>query len=173
MRALIILSMVLAGGCAGEGEEPIDLVADLEIGSASAAGLGFLPVLDGDDVELIPGSQGGFHVWTGLRVKGAKGELYLDREARLASDGTLVLRAQEQYLEVPDAAMEGWWERDEAAASFMCPAPVGITIYDSALDFTARLYDGDGELLAEDSVTLTPVCPTGEQESICQTICDG
>ena len=172
MRLLLALVPLLAGACVGE-EEPPALDGELEIGSASSDGVGFEPIADGETAILVPGAQGGFHVWTGVRVRGAMGELYLDREARRVSDGLLVSRTLDQYLEVPEAAMEDWWVRESAPATFMCPAPLGVTIFDTELEFTARLYDADGALIAEDQMVLTPVCPTGEQEATCFQLCDG
>jgi hypothetical protein len=55
----------------------------------------------------------------------------------------------------------------------MCPAPVGIQIFDTELVLTGRLTDAAGELLAEDSVVVIPTCPAGEQEAFCYQICDG
>lgn len=174
MRLALATLLVLASGCAAEEEDPpIELEGELEIGSAAFSGAGFMPIEDGAEVELVPGAQGGFHVWTGLRVTGAMGELYLDREARRVSDGTLVMLSNDQYFEVPAEAMDGWWERAEAAPSFMCPAPIGITIYGTELEFTARLLTPDGELIAEDQIVVTPTCPTGDQEATCLSLCDG
>ncbi len=174
MRFAVALALIaVVGACTGDGDPPLDLDADIEIGGADQSGAGFVALLDGDLVELATGGQGGFHVWTALRIKGAMGELYLDREARRVSDGTLVLRADDQFIAVPELAMESWWQREEAMPSFMCPAPVGVTIFEEELEFTARLLTKDGQLLAQDSIVLQPVCPSGDQQATCRRICDG
>ncbi len=173
------IGLTLAALCAcggGENEPPPPdppLDGALMLGSAAATGSGFVDITDGDEVELVPGAQGGFHIWTTLRVKGTSGELFLAREARQVSDGTLVLLALDQYIDVPSDAMTDWWERDEATPSFMCPAPIGVRIFDTELALTAQLKTADGTIVAEDHVVVTPVCPTGDSEAFCLRVCDG
>jgi hypothetical protein len=148
-------------------------VGELLVGGAENDGTGFVELADGADAELVPGAQGGFHVWINVRVLGVAGPLYLEREARRASDGALVLAGSRQALEVSEDAMEDWWENPAAAPSFMCPAPVGITVFDTPLQFSVTLSDPDGNVVAEDEITLVPRCPTGEQAAFCLNVCDG
>ena len=173
--ALAIAIAFLAGAaCAGEDDDPpIEPEGELALGGAALDGSGFVELGDGEPIELVPGSQGGFHIWTGIRVRGVEGELFLDREVRRLEDDTLVLSAPGQYLEVSAPDADQWWERATAAPSFMCPAPVGIQIFDTELVLTGRLTDAAGELLAEDSVVVIPTCPAGEQEAFCYQVCDG
>lgn len=67
-RALHIVvafaSLVLAAGC---GEASGGGVASLEVGTGEWQ---FVPLLDGDEVTLAAGSQGGFHIWTSVRGAG-------------------------------------------------------------------------------------------------------
>lgn len=172
LSAIIAAALALGAGCAADEEAP-ELVADLDIGGASADGIGFVEIADGSDVQLIAGSQGGFHVWTGVRLRGAAGELYLDREARLVSDGTVVLSAPGLYLDVPPLAPDEWWQRQDAAPSFMCPAPVGIRLDGVEIELKAEIRDESGELLAEDRLVITPVCPGGDLADFCHSICEG
>ena len=148
-------------------------VGELRLGGAAADGLGFVELTDGEDVELIGGAQGGFHFWTGYRLRGFMGEVRVERSARRVRDGALVLRAPTQVFEVPEDAMEGWWERPEAVASFMCPAPVGIRVYDEELVLHTVIRNRDQDLLAEDELGVIPRCPTGDLEAFCLDICDG
>ncbi len=178
MRALTLSAMLCAvAACSEPGdpmiEDPPMPEGELVLGSSEVSGLGFVAVDDGTDVELVAGAQGGFHVWTTLRATGVAGPVYLQREARLVSDGTLILRAQQLYLDVPEDAMEDWWQRDEASPSFMCPTPVGITVFDVEIALSAQLTDEDGTVLAEDHVILIPRCPEGEQREFCLRICAG
>jgi hypothetical protein len=149
------------------------LEAELVIGSAEISGVGFIAVTDGAEVELVGGAQGGFHLWTTLRTTGVAGVLTLQREARRVDDGTLILRAQPMRLEVPELAMEQWWQRDEASPSFMCPSPVGVTVFDVEIELTAQLADEDGLVVARDRVVLVPRCPIGDQHAWCLEICAG
>ena len=124
-------------------------------------------------VLLSPGAQGGFHVWTAPRFKGAMGTLYLDRQARRVEDGLLVLRASRMVLEVPEDALESWWREEQAIPSFMCPPPLGVQIYDSQIEFTFEMRNEDEELLASDSLILTPRCPQGDEGLFCRSTCEG
>ena len=63
-----------AVGCAHEdplffkGAPPPAPTLGVEVGTVNAAGV-FVPYQEGDWVPLVHGSQGGFHLWAGLRVK--------------------------------------------------------------------------------------------------------
>ena len=176
IRLVFACALGAAIGCDGSVEPPIDPPppdGQLVIGSSELSGVGFVSVDDGADVELVSGAQGGFHIWTTLRVRDAAGPLFLHREARLVSDGTLILKAQRLYVEVPEEAMDNWWEREDAAPSFMCPSPVGVKIFDTEIALTATLTDEDGEILAEDHKILIPRCPTGDLHDWCLNICSG
>ena len=177
--SLLTLAAAAALAACGGGVEPGGPDAgpaaegELVLGGASDEGAGFVPLQDGADVPLIGGAQGGFHVWTGLRIRGVEGNLRIEREARRMSDGELVLRTPVQELLVPGEAMDGWWDRPDAAASFMCPAPVGLKVYDEPLVLRAEVRSVDGELLAEDELVIVPRCPDGDQAAFCRSICSG
>src|SRR5690606_14625107 len=66
--SILVLLVFLAGGCLAGEEEPGS--SQLHAGNARADGTGFIEVVDGQDAELVPGSQGGFHVWINVRVHG-------------------------------------------------------------------------------------------------------
>jgi hypothetical protein len=169
--AALLLFTVACGGGGGEGNP--DLPAEIEIGTAEELdGVGFAHVDDGQRVELVPGSQGGFHVWTTPRMTGAAGTVYLDREARRVSDDVLVLRAARAVFEVPPEAMNEWWNEETARPSFMCPSPIGIRVYDEEIVFRFELRSEDEELLAVDEIALTPTCPA-DVEDWCREVCGG
>jgi hypothetical protein len=173
---LLTLAATACGGgvmTPGEPDARAEPEGDLVIGGADDSGFGFVALDDGSDVPLIGGAQGGFHVWTGLRVRGIEGELRMEREARRMSDGELVLRTPVQVLRVPEDAMDGWWERPEAAASFMCPSPIGIQVHDEELVLRTVVTSPDGELLAEDDLVVVPRCLDGDQAAFCRSICSG
>lgn len=171
--AAVVLCVALAG-CGAEdppGPDSGPLLGDLLVGGALSDGTGFVELVDGADAELVPGAQGGFHIWINVRVQGVAGPLYLEREARRMSDGALVLAGSRQALEVPEDAMADWWESPAAAPSFMCPAPVGIQVFDNELLFSVTLSDRDGAVLAQDELILVPRCPV--DNDFCASICDG
>lgn len=167
--------LTLAGaGCADDMPLPPDPgEAEVVVGGAEASGSGFVALDDGDEVELIPGAQGGYHVFVGMEMSGAMGTLYVDRDARREEDGTLVLRTNLQTLEVPEDAMEGWWQKPTAFTSFMCPSPIGVEVSDQPIEFRVALVDDDEVILGEDTLTLVPRCPEGELFEHCDRICSG
>ncbi|MCP4447198.1 MAG: hypothetical protein GY811_17890 [Myxococcales bacterium] len=172
--AIASLSLLACAGGPDENEKiDPDLIADLEIGLSTSGSEGFASAEDGTDVQLASGAQGGFHVWTAPRFRGAAGTLYLDRRARRVSDGTLMLRASRLVIDVPVDAMGDWWRGREAIPSFMCPAPVGLQAYDSEVEFAFDLFSEDEELLATDSLIVVPRCESGEAGKFCRDVCSG
>jgi hypothetical protein len=60
--ALVVLSRLALGGC-GDADPPRGV---LELGTGEAS---FEPLLEGADLPLIRGSQGGYHVWLSFRLE--------------------------------------------------------------------------------------------------------
>jgi hypothetical protein len=141
--------------------------AMVQLGTLAADG-GFAPYGDGQDVTLVAGAQGGFHVWMSyLMMPAPSGGASLTRTAHLASDGTLILRT------MSDVTLEA--APSMPLPMFMCPAPVGISVLDVPIDYALDFSDGSGAL-AHGTVTLVPHCPTdvpGDQIDFCQRICNG
>lgn len=175
---------MLAAGCGPDGPGSPDGSPDsspggdaglarIEAGTADLAGDGFVPIADGSDATLIPGAQSGFHVWLNVRVHGIAGELRIERAARRQRDGALVFRGLAQRFDVPEAALDDWWESPMASPAFMCPSPIGIQVFDETLVFEVRLLDLSDAIVAEDTLILVPRCPTTEQEAFCRSICAG
>jgi hypothetical protein len=162
--------------CGGD-DGPDGSAPELVLGSASEDRTQFVPVDDGADVPLVPGSQGGFHVWTGLRLRGATGIIHLEREVRRISDDAIVLLASTYVMEVPDEAVDQWWEQPHGEAnalpSFMCPTPIGVRVRDELLILRAQILTQDDELLVEDELRFTPRCPDDAQAEFCAEICSG
>ena len=178
MRIALAFAALSLIACAGSVEPEVGdagpvFTADMQIGLSTDGSEGFALADDGADVTLASGAQGGFHVWTAPRFRGAAGTLYLDREARRVSDGTLMLRASRRVIDVPIDAMSDWWRESLAIPSFMCPAPVGIDAFDTEVEFTFTLYNEDEELLAEDSLVVVPRCPAGVEGEHCREVCAG
>ena len=127
---------------------------------------------DGQDVTLVAGAQGGFHVWMQYDVRDlAPSTVTLERTATRASDGAVVLVYRGDVdVGAPDAG--GTWTAPAPIPMFMCPAPIGITVVDTPIDFQLRLLgDGDAEL-ARAAITLVPHCPDA-QADFCTRICNG
>ena len=167
----VCLGLGLAG-CAVEDEPMPPVDGELQLGGAPLGGEGWVELTGGAEVELVPGAQGGFHVWLNARVTGAAGPLYFEREARRADSGELVLRSLPQAVDVPEDAMEDWWETPSAWPAFMCPSPIGIVVHDQPITFSVELVDDLGEVLAHDEITLIPRCPASHLD-FCHEICSG
>lgn len=175
--ATVLLGSLFAVACgAAGGEDQADAgfsSGEMWLGGADPDGQGFVELVSGADAELIPGAQGGFHVWIGVRVQKAAGHLYIEHQARRQFDGALVLAGSRRVLDVPEDAMTDWWQSPFAAPSFMCPAPVGLRVVDEPLVFSSILSTEDGQVIARDELVLVPRCPVGEYAAFCAQICSG
>lgn len=148
-------------------------VGELIVGSSGSDGAGFVEIADGSDVEISPGSQGGFHVWLNFRVRGVSGPVRPEREARRVRDGELVFRGYPEVLDVPAEALQSWWDRPFATPAFMCPTPIGVNVVDEEMVFQVRLVTEDGVVLAEDRWIARLRCPEGDLGDFCLEICSG
>jgi hypothetical protein len=166
----IVAAALGLGGCSGAHEPPPGS-ATLALGGTATDGSGFVPL--GGDQTLIPGAQGGFHVWLKWRVQGmAPEKVHVHRESRRVSDDALVLLA-DGTQEVGAANVDGWWELPAALPSFMCPTPIGISVIDERIVFDVTLTTVDGAPLARSSAEATVHCPAGDQNAFCLNICSG
>jgi hypothetical protein len=165
MRLAVFALMIV--GCGGTPAAPRS--AALTLGAPTEGG--FAPFSDGQDVSLVAGAQGGFHVWMKYRASGMPAaEARLERTAHRLSDGVVVLRT-EGVVELGPAGAAGWFESPDALPMFMCPSPIGISVVDVPIVFELRFSDASSELL-HGAITLVPHCPDGARE-FCQRICTG
>ena len=168
--ALIAAACALVG-CGGGPMQPPPGDATLALGSAAADGTGFVEL--GGDATLVPGAQGGFHVWLKYRIEGmAPEKVHVHRESRRVSDDALVLLA-DGTQDVGAPGDDGWWQLPTALPSFMCPTPIGINVIDQRIVFDVTLTTVDGAPLAHSSAEATVHCPAGEQNGFCLKICSG
>lgn len=197
MRALVLAAALAMVGCGGGGSVTADGGTDARqsddggidatptdgggarvvIGSAPGDGAGFIAVDDGTDVELIPGAQGGFHVWISARTTDLVGKYYFRVSARRVADDALVLAGGLRYVDIPETASGASWETESASPAFMCPVPIGISIRDMPIRFTLEVFtyedDPDRKLIASDTLVLVPHCPETDQQEFCINICSG
>jgi hypothetical protein len=165
--------VALAAGCGGATivHHPPPGPGVIDIGTAALDGTGFLP-LTGDQT-LVPGSQGGFHIWIKYNLKNmGPGRLQVKRTARRVSDDRLLLTA-DGTVDVGAPGPDGFWDLPNAIPSFMCPSPLGVNIIGEPTVFDVVILDEAGNSLAEGSAEATPLCPTGDQAAFCQQICSG
>src|SRR5205085_2859759 len=142
-----------------------------ELGTTAEDGTGFLPL--SGEVPLVPGAQGGFHVWVKYRVFGlAPGDVKVVRSATRARDGRAILSAVPIVQEIGPASEAGYWECAQAIPSFMCPTPVGVSVRDEAVDLRLELkVGGEATPAAEATARVVPRCRDGD--AFCARICSG
>ncbi len=170
MRTLLIpVFSLLLVGCGGTMPAGMGSVT---LGTTALDGTGFAP-LSGDQT-LVAGAQGGFHVWLKYRVEGmAPGKVDIKRTVRRVSDGKLILLT-EGVQEVGAPSADGYWELPTALPSFMCPTPIGVKVDGEPVDFDVVISTDDGLTeLGEGTAQATPHCPTGDEQSFCEKICNG
>jgi hypothetical protein len=165
---------VLAGGCGA----PVDLPpppngdASLALGGTDADGQGFVPL--SGDVTLVPGAQGGFHVWLKYRIAGMPpGPMRVRHGAVRVDDGRPVLVGQSRPVNLGTPDADGAWEAPTAAPAFMCPAPIGVRIDGALIRFRVELLDADDHPVVTGQAEATPHCPEGDQATFCARICSG
>jgi hypothetical protein len=145
--------------------------AMLALGTAATDGSGFVAL--GGDATLVPGAQGGFHIWIKYRISDMAPEtVKVHRESRRVSDDALVLLT-DGTIDVGAAGSDGWWELPAAQPSFMCPTPIGIDVIDQRIVFDVTMTAEDGSPLAKASAEATVHCPDGDQAAFCAKICSG
>jgi hypothetical protein len=122
-------------------------------------------------VEGIPGSQGGFHVNVVYQLpEGGIGLITVEHRVRRAKDGRLVSQGSRQF----DLGLHRVtpWRADAPIPVFMCPTPVGVSILDELLVFTATVKDNTSQIIAAGSATAVFRCGTAGT-SFCESICKG
>ena len=120
--SLVALSLLFAGcpqppatadvpGDQGDGAVCAANGASLTVGTGSNSSLAsFRPLSDGDDVYLVPGPQGGQHVWIGLRARGIDPtQPRVELRAYRASDDRVIgaLRVRLRMIETGEAGVWG------------------------------------------------------------------
>ena len=167
----LVAAALVGGGCGGSGPGPDPQPIELTVGGAAQDGSGFVALAG--DVTLVPGAQGGFHVWMKYRVTGAPAEMIgLAYTIRRISDGHLVLTAtRQQQLGPPGDG--GYWELPTAIPAFMCPSPIGVQVRDEPMRFRLDMSTADGAPMASAEAEFTPHCPDGDQSVFCNNICSG
>ncbi|MFO0574232.1 MAG: hypothetical protein U1A78_09550 [Polyangia bacterium] len=181
-RGAVALAAAVRLGLAGC-EPPPPPPGQLSLGTIDTQGRWVdLADVSGDaEVELVPGAQGGFHVWLKYRISGLSGRVRVSRIAeRIGPGGTRqrVLTAPSTVLELP--ADGSRWETPDPIPSFMCPTPIGVSVLDAPVEFLVTMEAADATdqppaTLARAAVTLRPRCPPEGDGTrpFCLQICKG
>lgn len=159
---------------------PDSLPGQLSLGTIDTQGR-WVDLVEGAEVELVPGAQGGFHVWLKYRVSGLSGRVRVSRIADRIGPGDTrqrVLTAPSTVLELPAGTSP--WETPDPIPSFMCPTPIGVSVLDAPIAFQVTMEAADATstppaTLARAAVTLRPHCPpVGDgTRPFCLQICQG
>ena len=181
LGAVTVAALGLLGplGCAPPPMTPPP--GQLSLGTIDTQGR-WVDLVEGAEVELVPGAQGGFHVWLKYRVSGLTGRVRVSRLADRIGPGDArqrVLTAPSTVLELP--ASPSPWETPDPIPSFMCPTPIGVSVLDAPIQFQVWMEPADTEgseppaTLARAAVTLKPHCPpVGDgTRPFCLQICQG
>ncbi len=109
MRRLphLLVLVGLAAGCSG-GAAPGEGVVELGTGEWE-----FVPLADAQEVELVFGAQGGYHVWTSFRAEGLSAEdvmLEIETQAADGSTAPQTSRVPVDFDRTADGSIElvGW-----------------------------------------------------------------
>ena len=167
LRCTLLLTLGLELGlCAcGPAVPPVPppTAGTLTLGMSDASDA-FLPFIDGQDVTLVSGAQGGFHVWLRYRYDGTPGgNAKLSRGAHRLADDAIVLRTNAEITVAAESAL---------MPMFMCPSPIGLSVIDQPIVFSLGMDADDGTPLAAQHITLVPHCPDAERD-FCLRICTG
>ncbi len=152
---------------------------ELQVGTAPESGEGFVPFEDGDDVPLVWGAQGGYHIYLSYLVRGYDPNgIVVRKRVSFAVNGDEITENPEALnLRPPDEpADDTYCGLRNAQLAILCPTIVG-QIEDADLVIEVDLEDLAGEAT---SVTryARAVCPTDEEpdedgRTDCNRICDG
>ena len=113
----------------------------------------FVPLEDGDEVEIEPGWQGGQHIWMLLRAREVANDCYLQPTYHVfddSGDEALITRYYGgQFYPLPDDPEQS----EFLAFAFFVAEPEEI--HRRPVTLYAEISDGCGNLIS-DSVTVTP-----------------
>ncbi|GAB5540707.1 MAG: hypothetical protein SangKO_004670 [Sandaracinaceae bacterium] len=165
MRLVVLLSglAVALPGCADRCADLPD-TPSLSIGGAPVDGDRFEPFADGADRALVPGTQGGMHVWLHARIRGiCPDTARLDRRVTDA-DGALVQLGRGPVAWVD--ADEGF-ELAAPQAMVLCPSIDGRVVVDRPHTFEVSVEDEAGRR-AEATLGFVAMC---EDPTVCDAFC--
>lgn len=165
MKRFVWLALLVAGcadPCADLTGEP-----SLELGGASMARDPFTPFEPGSERELVPGGQGGMHVWLTARIANIcpRGATFERRAVDDASGETYYFASSEAHFR--DGPSAGVFDLVAPEPMFLCPNNIGGPVLGHPLRFVGSITDTEGRH-AEAELAFVPVCPDGVS---CETYC--
>jgi hypothetical protein len=186
MRLCCPAAVALFAACSGASGTDDMQAADaqatgtLALGTVDVARYGdqrWVDLTDGQQVTLVPGAQGGFHVWVLYRTQGISGRVQVSRIAdRVPADGSARQRVLTTtgVLTIPSSDP---WQTPDPIPSFMCPTPIGVSVLDAPIELSVRISpESDASTtLAQSTVRILEQCPpvTDSTHDFCLKICQG
>lgn len=140
MRSVVGLcfGVMLASACA-----PVEPA--MELGTGLTA---FEPIVDGQDLPMIEGAQGGWHVWLSLRVRGLESPVV---HVALVTEPLPAERPrQTTFLDISLQPAGEWDEVVGVAAVFTAPE----CFQDHDVRLSATVTDPTGATLADERVAI-------------------
>jgi hypothetical protein len=146
----------------------------------------FIDLVDGQQVELVGGPQGGFHVWTLYRVLGSVQarsiavQILADRSPADGSRQRISAAVSQERL-----SAEPTWELPAPQPTFLCPPPAGVNVLSAPVALQINVYPAADGLAGQPEPTLVPIAqqqlqlqltcpPPGDAaHELCLRICQG
>lgn len=101
---MVACAMVALAGCAAASADPQPTEAELELGTGTAR---FVPLADGDEVAMVHGAQGGWHLWISARATGMASAMGSLEIAHGPADGSTPLEVTRAGVTFDPADAEG------------------------------------------------------------------
>ena len=161
-RLLVSAATVLTVACGGE--SPVG-EGTLEIGTGESQ---FEGLTDGQEVELIYGAQGGYHVWLSLRAEGIEPQRTQMRIETQRADESMAPQVSEVRVDLRQAGADTG--DPQSAFSEMIGWPAVLSqpgcFVDRLLRIEVTLQDKQGRI-ARDERFVTPKAPAATPPSPC------
>lgn len=160
---LLLASFLASASCGGETHDEPNLALELGTGEAS-----FQPLMSGQQVQLVAGTQGGYHVWLSLRAQGFQGQR-LRMQLALQPGPPAPLAASDldvSFAPLHDSAQAdlGWTEHVGWPAQLLQP----WCAIDKPLNIQATVSDTQGHS-ASAAMQIVPTAPLRGFSQTCVT----
>lgn len=163
------LVVVSAVGCGGDPCADVSGPPALTLGGTDDDGLRFEVFAPGTERNLVPGSQGGMHVWLSARLRGlCPVDAVIDRRVMDETTGSVYqfARGAADWRELEP----GLFELSEPIPLILCPEPLRRPVVGRALRVavTVTATDDDGRRV-DAQIPFVPACPEGfDCEALCR-----
>lgn len=161
--ALLGAAVALLAGCGGDGPPEPEGTPEVEIGTGM---ISFLPLEDGQPLDLVAGPQGGYHFHVHARIRGmAPGD---PRDRTAPGNPTTWFRALDDTgarVDIPEVRTLGYaageagdegWHLLPSGRIMLIENAAAVTLYDRIVTLEVQVRDANGRM-AGDSVQIVAV----------------